>query len=294
MSDSSKIKWSGKTGGNKWMQKSLILLFKIINIRILYFIMALVIPFYMIFNRKGYMSIYMYFRHRYSYSPFKSFVNVYLNHFTFGQVILDRFAFYSGKRFNINIIGNEKYEELINGENGFLMLSSHVGNYELAGYHLKAKNKSIYALIYGGETETVMKNRNKMFEGHNINMIPVTSDMSHLFEINNALREGNIVSMPGDRIFGSTKYLDLMFLGENAKFPLGPFAIAAQREVPILSVFVMKESTNNYTIYVKRIDSTATNRKERIDFMAKQFVSNLEEVILKYPKQWFNYYNFWE
>jgi len=221
-------------------------------------------------------------------------VNVYLNHFTFGQVILDRFAFYSGKRFNINIIGNEKYEELINGENGFLMLSSHVGNYELAGYHLKAKNKSIYALIYGGETETVMKNRNKMFKGHNINMIPVTSDMSHLFEINNALREGNIVSMPGDRIFGSTKYLDLMFLGENAKFPLGPFAIAAQREVPILSVFVMKESTNNYTIYVKRIDSTATNRKERIDFMAKQFVSNLEEVILKYPKQWFNYYNFWE
>lgn len=294
MSDSSKIKWSGKTGGNKWMQKSLILLFKIINIRILYFIMALVIPFYMIFNRKGYMSIYMYFRHRYSYSPFKSFVNVYLNHFTFGQVILDRFAFYSGKRFNINIIGNEKYEELINGENGFLMLSSHVGNYELAGYHLKAKNKSIYALIYGGETETVMKNRNKMFEGHNINMIPVTSDMSHLFKINNALREGNIVSMPGDRIFGSTKYLDLMFLGENAKFPLGPFAIAAQREVPILSVFVMKESTNNYTIYVKRIDSTATNRKERIDFMAKQFVSNLEEVIFKYPKQWFNYYNFWE
>lgn len=294
MSDSSKIKWSGKTGGNKWMQKSLILLFKIINIRILYFIMALVIPFYMVFNRKGYMSIYMYFRHRYSYSPFKSFVNVYLNHFTFGQVILDRFAFYSGKRFNINIIGNEKYEELINGENGFLMLSSHVGNYELAGYHLKAKNKSIYALIYGGETETVMKNRNKMFEGHNINMIPVTSDMSHLFEINNALREGNIVSMPGDRIFGSTKYLDLMFLGENAKFPLGPFVIATQREVPILSVFVMKESTNNYTIYVKRIDSPATNRKEKIDFMAKQFVSNLEEVILKYPKQWFNYYNFWE
>ena len=291
---SSKIQWSGKTGGNKWMQKSLIILFRWINIRLLYLIMALVIPFYMIFNRKGYMSIYMYFRHRYSYSPFKSFVNVYLNHFTFGQVILDRFAFYSGKRFNINIIGNEKYEELINGENGFLMLSSHVGNYELAGYHLKAKNKSIYALIYGGETETVMKNRRKMFEGHNINMIPVTSDMSHLFEINNALRDGNIVSMPGDRISGSTKYLELVFLGKTAKFPLGPFAIAAQRDLPILSVFVMKESTNYYTIYVKRIDSTATNRKEKIVLMAKQFVSNLEEVISKYPKQWFNYYNFWE
>ena len=250
MDESNNIKWSGKTGGQKWMQKSLIFLFKWINIRILYAVMSLVIPFYMLFNRKGYMSMYSYFHERLSYTPFKSFINVYVNHYTFGQIILDRFAFYAGKRFNINIIGNENYENLINEENGFIMLSSHIGNYELAGYHLKATKKNIYALIFGGETETVMKNRSKMFDGHNINMIPVKSDMSHLFEINNALRDGNIVSMPGDRIFGSAKYVDLMFLGKNAKFPMGPFAIAAQRDVPIISIFVMKEATYNYTIYV--------------------------------------------
>lgn len=287
-------KWSGKTGGHKWMQKSLIVIFKWTNIRFLYFIMAFVIPFYMIFNRKGYMSIYTYYHDRLSYSPFKSFINVYINHYRFGQIILDRFAFYAGKRFNISIIGNEYYEGLMQKNEGFLMLSSHIGNYELAGYHLKAKNKNIYALIYSGETETVMKNRGKMFEGHNINMIPVKADMSHLFEINNALREGNVVSMPGDRIFGSSKHLDLKLLGQKAKFPLGPFITAAQRGLPILSIFVMKESTHEYTIYVKKIESTITNRNEKIEAMANQFVSNLEEMVLKYPAQWFNYYNFWE
>ena len=294
MSENNNIKWSGKTGGQKWMQKSLVFLFKWINIRFLYAIMSLVIPFYMLFNRKGYMAIYSYFHDRFSYSPFKSFIYVYLNHYTFGRIILDRFAFYAGKRFNINIIGNENYENLISEENGFIMLSSHIGNYELAGYHLKATQKSIYALIFGGETETVMKNRSKMFDGHNINMIPVKSDMSHLFEINNALREGNIVSMPGDRIFGSSKYVELIFLGKNAKFPIGPFAMAAQREIPIISIFVMKESTYNYTIYVNKIDSSANNRKERIDSMSGQFINNLEDIVLKYPTQWFNYYNFWE
>ena len=294
MNESNNIKWSGKTGGQKWMQKSLIFLFKWINIRILYAVMSLVIPFYMLFNRKGYMSMYSYFHERLSYSPFKSFINVYVNHYTFGQIILDRFAFYAGKRFNINIIGNENYENLINEENGFIMLSSHIGNYELAGYHLKATKKNIYALIFGGETETVMKNRSKMFDGHNINMIPVKSDMSHLFEINNALRDGNIVSMPGDRIFGSAKYVDLMFLGKNAKFPLGPFAIAAQRDVPIISIFVMKEATYNYTIYVNEINSSGNNRKEKVESMSKQFVNDLEGIVLKYPTQWFNYYNFWE
>lgn len=294
MSENNNIKWSGKTGGQKWMQKSLVFLFKWVNIRFLYVVMSLVIPFYMLFNRKGYMAMYSYFHERFSYSPFKSFINVYLNHYTFGQIILDRFAFYAGKRFNINIIGNKNYETLIGKENGFIMLSSHIGNYELAGYHLKATQKSIYALIFGGETETVMKNRSKMFEGHNINMIPVKPDMSHLFKINNALREGNIVSMPGDRIFGSSKYVELNFLGKNAKFPIGPFAMAAQREIPIISIFVMKESTYNYTIYVKRIDSSANNRKERIESMSRQFINNLEDIVLKYPTQWFNYYNFWE
>ena len=294
MDESNNIKWSGKTGGQKWMQKSLIFLFKWINIRILYAVMSLVIPFYMLFNRKGYMSMYSYFHERLSYTPFKSFINVYVNHYTFGQIILDRFAFYAGKRFNINIIGNENYENLINEENGFIMLSSHIGNYELAGYHLKATKKNIYALIFGGETETVMKNRSKMFDGHNINMIPVKSDMSHLFEINNALRDGNIVSMPGDRIFGSAKYVDLMFLGKNAKFPMGPFAIAAQRDVPIISIFVMKEATYNYTIYVNEINSSGNNRKEKVESMSKQFTNNLEDIVLKYPTQWFNYYNFWE
>lgn len=294
MDESNNIKWSGKTGGQKWMQKSLIFLFKWVNIRILYAVMSLVIPFYMLFNRKGYMSMYSYFHERLSYTPFKSFINVYVNHYTFGQIILDRFAFYAGKRFNINIIGNENYENLINEENGFIMLSSHIGNYELAGYHLKATKKNIYALIFGGETETVMKNRSKMFDGHNINMIPVKSDMSHLFEINNALRDGNIVSMPGDRIFGSAKYVDLMFLGKNAKFPMGPFAIAAQRDVPIISIFVMKEATYNYTIYVNEINSSGNNRKEKVESMSKQFINNLEDIVLKYPTQWFNYYNFWE
>lgn len=295
MNDTANTKWSGKTGGQKWMQKSLIILFRMVNIRIMYAIMALVIPFYMIFDRKGYNSIYSYFRNRFSYSPFKAFVNVYINQFTFGQVILDRFAFYAGKRFQINIIGNEHYEELIGQEDGFLILSSHVGNYELAGYHLKATKKSIHPLIYGGETATVMKNRSKMFAGHNIEMIPVKSDMSHLFEINNALRDGNVVSMPGDRIFGSAKFIDLTFLGEKAKIPLGPFATAVQREVSIISIFVMKESTNKYTIFVKRFDTpSGTNRKEKMEFLAKQFVSNLEEMVQKYPTQWFNYYDFWE
>ena len=287
-------RWSGKTDGSRWMQESLVTLFRRCDIRIFYGIMGFVILFYMAFNRRGYLSMYGFFRRRFGYSPLKSFCKVYRNHFAFGQIILDRFAVYAGKKFDVTIDGQEVFEQLLEGESPFVMLSSHVGNYELAGYSLHSTKKRVYALVFDGETETVMENRNRIFREHNIQMIPVKADMSHLFTINKALSEGDIVSMPADRLFGSQKSVTCEFLGAEAKFPVGPFAVAVQREAPVLSVFVMKESTKSYRIYVRRIDVPQTGSSvEKRQAIAREYVAELERVIRKYPTQWFNYYDFW-
>jgi predicted LPLAT superfamily acyltransferase len=288
--------WSGKTGGMKWMQKSLIALFKMTPLHVVYIIMGCVIPFYMLFAHKGYISIYHFFRNRLGYSPLKSFINVYINHYTFGKVILDRFAVYSGRKFHIEIEGYEYFKELSSRENGFLQLSSHVGNYELAGYSLNSEMKRFNALVFPGETVTVMKNREKVLSQNKIQMIPVESDFSHIFLINNALMNGEIVSIPGDRIFGSSKSAECTFFGKKAKFPLGPFAIAVEREVQAISVFVMKEGVTKYRIFVKPVnlpEDANMNRREKMNALAQMFADNLESIIRRYPTQWFNYYEFW-
>lgn len=288
--------WSGKTGGMKWMQKSLIILFKITDLRVVYFLMGLVIPFYMLFAHKGYIAMYHFFRHRFHFGPVKSFVYVYLNHFTFGQVILDRFAAYAGRRFEIEMDGYAHFCALAALPEGFLQLSSHVGNYELAGYSLRDDRKRFNALVFSGETETVMANREKALARNRIRMIPVKADLSHIFIINQALGDGEIVSIPGDRIFGSAKSAECLFFGQKAKFPLGPFAIAVEREVPVLSVFVMKESVKKYRILVNPVavkGSAKMKRRERMNALAQAFATNLESVVRRYPTQWFNYYEFW-
>lgn len=275
------------------MQKALVLFFKWINIRALYAFMALTVPFYMLCNHNGYLAIYRYFHCHHGFSPLKSFAYVYLNHFLFGQIILDRFAFYAGVKFRMTIEGLELYNELASGKDSFIQLSSHVGNYELAGYHL-VPVKKIHALVFAGETETVMANREKMFVGHNIDMIRAKADMSHIYQINNAMEEGDIVSMPGDRVFGSSKTEECMFLGASAKFPAGAYSVASMRHVPILCIFVMKESVKGYRIIVKKIDVPDTpGRKAQSRQMAQQFATYLEQVLQRYPAQWFNYYDFW-
>ena len=274
--------WSGKTDGQPWMQRSLIAMFRVVPLWLPYGVMALVVPFYMIFNRKGYKAMYRFFRERFHFGRWESFWKVYANHFRFGQIILDRFGVYAGKKYRFITEGQELMDELEMHPEGFVNLSSHIGNYEIAGYSLKPKSKRFNALVYAGETATVMENRQKMLSQNNMSMIPVKEDMSHLFLLNNAIDNGEIVSMPADRIFGSQKAVECQFFGEKARFPMGAFALASKKNVPMLAVFVMKESYKTYHAYVRGIKN------------AQDFANNLEEIVKRYPTQWFNYFDFWK
>jgi len=277
------------------MHRSLITVMRILPLQMMYAGAAVfVVPFYMLFGRKGYKAQFRFFRNRLGNGRLKAFCNVYANHYRFAQVVLDRFYMYAGGKFKFQIDHYDRYQSLAKTDSGFIILSAHVGNYEVAGYSLVAKDKRFNALLFGYEAETVMKNRNRILSANNIRMIPILDDMSHLYTINNALRDGETVSIPGDRVFGSSKTVECDFMGAKAKFPLGPFAIAAQREVPVLTIHVMKEKVKQYHIFIEQLHPEGTNIRQRATDLARQYAEQLETVVRRYPRQWYNYYDFWQ
>ena len=287
--------WSGKTGGLPWMQRSLVAMFRVLPLWLLYGVMALVVPFYMIFNRNGYQSMYRFFRERMGYGRCKSFCSVYANHFRFGQIILDRFGVYAGKKYHFVSEEQHVFDEKETHDKGFVMLSSHVGNYEMAGYSLRPKVKRYNVLVFAGETETVMENRQRILSQNNVRMVPVKDDLSHLFLLNTALDDGEIISMPADRIFGSQKSVECQFFGQVARFPLGAFAMAVQKEVDVITVFVMKTGLRSYDIYLRELQyDKSLSSREQMSQLAQNFAIELENMVRRYPTQWFNYFDFWK
>ncbi len=287
--------WAGTTYGNEWMHKWLIRMLRYIDVRILHiFVAVFIIPVCLAVNPSRGIA-YRYFRRRIGYGRLKSAWKTYVNHCLFGQVVVDKFAMYAGKKFKIEIEGYNKFIELTKHQEGFVQLSAHIGNYEIAGYTLVCRDKRMNALVFAGEKTSVMRNRDKMFAGTNINMIAIQPDMSHLFEINQALQDGEIVSMPADRINGSPKFLEHDFLGAKAKFPLGPFSVATIRTLNVLTVNVLKTSATGYKIYVTPLpyDKSAT-RQEQIRQLSKAYVAELEKRVKQYPEQWYNYFEFWQ
>lgn len=294
MGELSHDKWAGTTYGNDFMHRWLIRGLRYIPTKAIYiFSKIFVVPPTMLINRKSPRIIYRYFRERHQYTPLKAAWFTLRNHWDFSEVVIDKFAAYAGKKFDIVIDNYDLFKSLSESPGGFIQLSSHIGNYEMAGYSLVSP-KRLNALVFGGEKESVMANRTKMFEDKNIRMIPMLADMSHIFMINAALSNGEIVSMPCDRIFGSQKGFDVEILGAEARVPQGPFLLAATKNVPLLFTTVMKEGSHRYHITIHRIDYPAGMPPKRgAQIMADNFGKLLTATMKQYPTQWYNYFEFW-
>ena len=286
-------KWEGTTYGNGLMHRWLIGLLRVLDIRLVY-VVAYIFAVTPTLTKPGFRHAYHFFHDRFGYSKLRSLWLAYKNHCLFAQAVIDKFAMYAGRHFDIELEGYDHFLELAAKPEGFVQLSSHVGNYEIAGYSLVAETKRFNALVYSGEKEEVMSNRQKLFNNANINMIPIKGDMSHLFEINAALANGETVSIPADRIWGAHKAVTKTFLNKEAHLPAGPFQVVTSRGLDALVVHVMKTGIRRYKIYVTPLEyDKNAPRKHQIDELAEGYVRELERIIRLYPTQWYNYFDFW-
>lgn len=290
--------WKGKTGGGSFGQWFLFTVLGKIRVSVLYPVLYFVIPFYMLFGRKGYNCAMTFFQKHIGLTKWQAFKATYRNHITFGKVVLDKFALLAGntKQFNIEVEDIDIFTKATNNPEGSFVMSAHVGNFELAAHCLHQDKKQFYSLVYAGESQAIIERRKQTLSQFNMNLISVTNDMSHLFAIKDAIETGDMVIIHGDRLFGSPKSFSADFFGKPAKFPIGAFRISAQLDAPVYVVYIMKEKGLSYHGYVRKLEypTDECSSVKKAEHLGKQFVTTLEDILQKYPEQWFNYYDFWE
>lgn len=288
--------WSGKTGGTHWMQRCLIMMFRLINPIVLYPVMCFWVLGYIIAGYHGRKGIYYYWHQRLGYSRLAAIWHLYLNYLEFGKAILDRFAAWAGRRVNVRIENQEILNELHSRPQGFILLSSHIGNQELAGYNFPMQ-KNMYVLTYMGDTKVVNENREAAFAKMGLKIIPYQEDGSHIFEMHKVLDSGNLLSIHGDRMFDGGRVLRTEILGQTASFPEGSFRVAAMERVPVVSLFMMREKKDTYVLYVKQLSDgkyEGHDSKQQATAILQAYVKSMESILEKYPHQWFHFYEFWK
>lgn len=290
MPEASNKQWKGSLDGTPWMHRALIVLTHYLPLSLMYGLMALSIPFYVVLDSRGRRASYAFFRQRMGYGRFRSFLHVFRNMYNMGKVVIDRFAAYAGKQFRVE--GNPRWlQEALSQDGRHMLFSSHLGNFELSGY-MDFSPRPIKVLVYAGENELIMQHRSRLFSNGRVEMVPIREDMSHLFILNDALQNGEVVSLAGDRIFDSSKTVRCRFFGEEASFPAGPFTLAVKKDAASYALFVVKESVKSFRILAEELKADGEG-PAKVRSLAQSYASALEKVARKYPDQWFNFYDFW-
>ena len=276
--------WSGQTGGTHWMQRALVGIIRHTGLRFVYGCMHLWLVWYILVRPTNRRGAYLFHRKR-GRTRTQAAVDVYRSFYHFGQAILDRFAVYAGEPFEVEVENRDLYYGRMDSPEGFIMLFSHVGNTEIAGYYLSTPDKPMHIVLYGGESPVVMEKRRQTFSRNNIDIIDVQPDnWGHIYRINEVLQKGDVLALAADRKMGDHT-ISCPFLGADAQWPTGAFRICQAMKQPVLLVFVIKEGTKRYRVFSEELQPT----KELVN----QYAAKVEQMALKYPYQWFNFYDFW-
>jgi predicted LPLAT superfamily acyltransferase len=288
--------WEGKSKGTALGYQIFVWILKKFGVLPAYFLLRFVAFYFFITSIKANKQIVSLYRHKLGYSWLSAKRMLYKNAYLLGQSIIDKVVVMSGIKnaFTYEFDGEENLREIASLKKGGILLSAHIGNWDIAGHLLKRLQTRINIVMFDGEHEKIKEYLNNITGEKSVNLILIKEDLSHIYEISEAFKNNELVCMHADRFLEGNKTICADFLGQAARFPIGPFVLAATFKVPVSFVFAVKESNLHYHLFASKIKSYEQLQKSAvIAQILDDYKSEMEVKVKKYPEQWFNYYNFW-
>ncbi|HEV8106322.1 MAG TPA: acyl-CoA synthetase [Burkholderiales bacterium] len=232
----------------------------------------------------------------------------------FAAVLLDRIFLLNDEltRFDVRMHGAEVFEEAMAKGEGCLMLSAHLGSFEVARAVGRTNGVRIRMLMYEENARKVGAILQAVNPRLHDDVIPL-GRLDAMLQVEAALGRGEVVGMLADRglgevgtMRGATRgaMLGAMrdavrceFLGRPAQFPTGPIRIGIILNRPMLLLFGVYRGANRYDVYIERFaapdEARGRARDAAVDELLRRYVGRLEHYCRIAPYNWFNFYDFW-
>lgn len=222
---------------------------------------------------------------------------------SFGRILCDRLLVcLRPKDYQVELIGLEGMRAYRQQRRGCIMLSAHVGNWELSSlwlHTIAADAGKVHVVMVRDDHAGVQRFVDQHMRGEFTAVIDPRDGIGASLAINAALQSGDMVCMLGDRAMDGQPSLTVNFLGGKARFPSGPFHTAMMTGAPILIGFLVKTGLRSYRVQVDdpwfvRMPARRADRPAVFQAAVQRWAKRLELQVRRYPQQWHNFYDFWE
>jgi lauroyl/myristoyl acyltransferase len=216
------------------------------------------------------------------------------NFLNFAKYVVDFFHFLHLKPERMNRLINfgivpQLLDELLAKGKGIIVLSAHLGNWELGAAALAQRDYKFNAVALWQPDPKV----NALYQSYRtqrqIHPIPFGRAARDCIA---ALRRNEIVALVGDRDFTASRET-VEFFGEPARLPDGPAKLALATGAPILPVFMVRTPDDTFNYAVGEA-IWADKRRDDVAAIKRQIAVALERVISQHSEQWFLFHDLWD
>ena len=196
------------------------------------------------------------------------------------------------EEFSYEIVGAKWLEEL-GAAPGAIVLTAHMGSYDLGAALFAEKFHREIRVVRAPEPDPESaEHLSAALEKAGESGVKVdynTAGALLSFDLLKALREGEIVSIQGDRADDRVAQVSARLFGREVLLPNGPFVLGLVAQVPIYPLFIARAGCRSYQIIVHepiRLENSG-RREQDIARGVDEWCAVLQEVIASRWQQWF-------
>lgn len=220
----------------------------------------------------------------------------------FGEAILDKVAAWIGGigLEDVDFENHAVFDRLQSSGRGGVLIASHLGNVEVCrALGRRARGLRISVLVHTKHSANFSRLMNDLGPDTSISLLQVTEvGPETAILLRERVTKGEFVVIVGDRTppHRTSRVSWVPFLGRPAPFPQGPFLLAAMLKCPVLLIFCVKRRGRHLMVFEPFLDAPYLPRRNRsalLDEWIARYAARLEHFCLRYPLQWFNFFDFW-
>jgi predicted LPLAT superfamily acyltransferase len=224
------------------------------------------------------------------------------HYFSFASCALDRVYLLNDDigLFDIRIAGEELANTELAEKTGSFLFGAHIGSFEiLRALGHRQGNVKLSLLMYEDNARKINSALGHINPDVAIDVIPLGRPDSML-TVGQRLDQGHVIGILADRGLSPAdeEHASVMFLGDRALFPLGPFRLAALLRRPIYLMIGLYRGGRRYDVHFERVadftDLPQGARQGEVDLALRRYVARLEYFCRQAPYNWFNFYDFWK
>jgi Kdo2-lipid IVA lauroyltransferase/acyltransferase len=190
-----------------------------------------------------------------------------------------------------SVEGWEEIEDVMSKGRGAVLVTGHLGNWELAGAYVAARGIPLDAIARGMANPLFDAYLNHTREAMGMTVV---HDSEAVRRTPRSLRAGRAVAFVADQGVMGLASTFVPFFGRPAKTPRGAAVFALRFDVPVVFVTALRKPNDRYRLVVERIEAPRTgNRDVDVDAIVARFTQHLEKWVRAVPAQYFWQHRRW-